>query len=129
MMRPTKYLPATYATQGVVDLSRDRRAQTLLTVGGIALFILIGIGFFAIAAQLRPGMRSGSLAIGLTELLIGLVALLAIMYAVVVLHEAIHGVCYWLFTRERPRFGLSVLYAWAAAPGWYFPRGRFLIVG
>jgi Putative zincin peptidase len=128
-MRTTKQLPAAYAAQGVVDLSRDRRAQTLLAVGGVALFILFGIGFFAIAAQLRPAVSSGSLAFGLVELLIGLVALLALMYAVVVLHEAVHGACYWLFTRERPRFGLSVLYAWAAAPEWYLPRAPFLVVG
>jgi len=107
-MRPTKHLPTAYAAQGVVDLSRDRQARTVVMVGGIALFILFGIGFFAIAAQLRLGVSSGSAALGPTELLIGLVALLAIMYAMVVLHEATHGAAYWLFTRERPRFGLSV---------------------
>lgn len=128
-MRPTKDLPTAYAAQGVVDLSRDRRAQLLLTAGGFALFILFGISFFAIAAQLRPEVSSGSIAFGFAELLVGLVTFVVIMYAVVVAHEAVHGAGYWVFTRERPGFGLSVLYAWAAAPEWYLPRAPFLIVG
>ena len=28
-----------------------------------------------------------------------------------------------------PKFGFKGLYAYAAAPGWYFPRGQYLVIG
>jgi hypothetical protein len=47
----------------------------------------------------------------------------------VVLHEAMHGVFFWLFTRERPQFGIGWGYAYAHAPGWYFPRWSYALIG
>jgi hypothetical protein len=46
-----------------------------------------------------------------------------------VLHELIHGLFFWLFTRTRPAFGFKGAYAYAAAPGWYIPRSQYIIVG
>ncbi len=31
-------------------------------------------------------------------------------------------------SRSRPRFGLRSGYAYAAAPGWYFPRRQYLVI-
>jgi hypothetical protein len=45
-----------------------------------------------------------------------------------VLHELVHGAFFWLFTRSRPTFGFRVWYAYAAAPGWFFPRGQYLVI-
>ncbi len=46
-----------------------------------------------------------------------------------VLHELVHGLFFWLFTHERPRFALKAGYAFAAAPGWYLPGPQYIIVG
>ena len=48
---------------------------------------------------------------------------------VFVLHEAVHGLFFWLYTRDRPRFGFKGWYLYASAPGWYLSRNRFLVVG
>ncbi len=45
-----------------------------------------------------------------------------------VLHELVHGVFFWLFTRSRPTFGFRGWYAFAAAPGWLLTRGQYLVV-
>ena len=46
-----------------------------------------------------------------------------------VVHELVHGLFFWLFTRERPRFALKAGYAFAAAPEWYLPGPQYIIVG
>ncbi|HMQ29453.1 MAG TPA: DUF3267 domain-containing protein [Chloroflexaceae bacterium] len=59
----------------------------------------------------------------------GIVALLVATAVVLVLHETAHALCFWLFTRKRPRFGFKGLYAYAAAPGWHVPRLQYAITG
>jgi hypothetical protein len=54
-----------------------------------------------------------------------LVLVLAVM---LVMHELAHGLLFWIFTRQRPRFGLRLAYAYAAAPDWFLPRNHYLPV-
>lgn len=129
-MRPVKELPAGYRQVATLDLSRDRRLQVLLTVAGVPAFILFAVLFTVATAALRSGAGSGAeIELSGIALLLGLVALAGIIAFVMILHELVHGFCYWLFTSERPYFGFRGLYAYAAAPSWYIPRGRFLVVG
>jgi len=52
------------------------------------------------------------------------------LIAVLIFHELVHGLFYWLFSSHRPRFGFQGLFPYAAAPsGIYFPRNQFLVVG
>ena len=52
------------------------------------------------------------------------------LIAVLILHEIVHSLFYWLFSSHRPRFGFQGLVPYAAAPsGVYFPRNQFIIVG
>lgn len=53
--------------------------------------------------------------------------LLTIMW--VILHELIHGLGFWWFTRTRPAFGLTIFAVYAGAPGWYLPRNHHLVIG
>jgi hypothetical protein len=57
------------------------------------------------------------------------VAVLVLTFLMIVVHELIHGLFFWLFTRERPTFGFKGAYAYAAAPDWYMPRNQYAIVG
>jgi hypothetical protein len=60
------------------------------------------------------------------ELLSVLAGLAIVTVAVVLTHEGLHGLSFWLVTGRPPRFGLRGLYAYAGAPGWYIPRDRYL---
>ena len=60
-------------------------------------------------------------------ILFGWVVLASVL--VVIIHEAIHGVFFWLFTGSRPIFAFKGAYAYAAAPGWYLPRGAYMLTG
>jgi hypothetical protein len=43
-------------------------------------------------------------------------------------HELVHGFFFWIYSHSRPRFGFRDGYAYAAAPGWFFPRGQYLVI-
>jgi hypothetical protein len=58
-----------------------------------------------------------------------LFVILALIILMLVVHELIHGMFFWLFTRERPKFALRSGYAFAAAPNWYLPKFQYIIVG
>lgn len=127
-MQPQKQLPPHYAVAGALDLSRNRWALIGLTMGSIAAFFLFGWLALALLAALRPDLGSLGFQVGAGNLLPFLLGFVALLAMTVIAHEAIHGLCFWLFTRERPRFGFKGMYAYAAAPDWYLPRRQHLIV-
>jgi predicted metal-dependent HD superfamily phosphohydrolase len=51
------------------------------------------------------------------------------LLAVLILHELLHGLFFWIYTRERPQFGFRLVYAYASAPEWYIPRNQFIVTG
>jgi hypothetical protein len=123
-MQPGKNLPAHYVSRGTLDLSKDTRALVLLNLGGLVIFFVAGGLLLWFTQALRPGLT-----IQFTPTVLDAVVLIAAFFFIIVLHEAVHGVFFWLFTRERPVFGFRGLYAFAAAPEWYLPRNQYLVVG
>jgi hypothetical protein len=127
--RPTLTLPAGYRPAGAIDLSTNLSAQIGLSAVAIVLFFLFGAGFIWIIGNLRPEVGGIGGSFGPGGVLLGLLALLLTTVAVLVLHEAIHGLCFWIFTRAQPQYGFKGLYAYAAAPDWYLPRAAYAITG
>ncbi|MDH4208998.1 MAG: DUF3267 domain-containing protein, partial [Anaerolineae bacterium] len=51
-------------------------------------------------------------------------------FLVTLIHELVHGLCYWRFSGQRPKFGIKGPYVYVAAPpNVYFPRNQYLTVG
>jgi hypothetical protein len=128
---PTQTLPANYTFAGTIDLSKDRRALWILNIIALALFLFSVWFLVSLAVTIRPStaarvftFSSGSLG----SLVWPLVCIIAITIGMVVIHEAIHGLFFWLFTASRPRFGFRGTYAFASAPDWYIPRRLYLVV-
>ncbi len=121
-------LPLGYEPAAELDLA-DRRASVGLIVVG--LVVLLPICWLAVrfVEWTRPEAGwPGSLIAWASS--VEFAALVVVMtVAVVLIHEAIHGVCFWLVTRDRPRFGLSGLSAYAAAPEWFIPLAPYLVIG
>jgi energy-coupling factor transporter transmembrane protein EcfT len=109
------------------NLFKNRRAFWALNGGGIALLILFGMLFSWVVSLIRPSIAF-ELAISSANALFVCLSLLGIAAGQMVLHELVHGVFIWLFTRSRPTFGFRGWYAYAAAPGWFFSRGQYLVV-
>ena len=121
-------LPAGYAADGTIDLSKNRWLAVAVNLVAVGLFFAFGWLFTAAAIWLRPDWSSSNLQIIGSAQLAGLLVLLLALFAVqVVLHELIHGLFFELFTGSRPRYALKLMYAYAAAPDWYLPRCQYLV--
>lgn len=131
ILQATRTLPDAYEKIGTLDLSKNKRLAVLLNVGAVLLVFVTGWLFLRAAAWLRPpGSFNSDLSISidsaagwlrLSATIIGL----CIIY--IPLHEAVHGLCFWIYTRSRPHFAIRLSYAYAAAPDWYIPRNSYLV--
>ncbi|NDJ53368.1 MAG: DUF3267 domain-containing protein [Chloroflexi bacterium] len=129
----TKHLPEGYTQQAKLGMDGNTWVMIGINLLSIPLLFLFGWLFIAYATAVRP---SSSLAFynlvwqfqgsGSIAPLLGVLLALALM---VIVHEAAHGLFFWLFTRERPVFGMRWFAAFAGAPDWYIKRDPYLIVG
>ncbi len=123
-MQTTQTLPVGYAQNGKLDLSSDRWAVIGLNLAAIILLALFAVGTLGFLRVTRSGDGIGFSGNGIVVSL----TLLVLYIVMILLHEAIHGVCFWWYTRARPYFGISWRYAYAAAPDWYIPRNAYFVV-
>jgi hypothetical protein len=125
-MKARQSLPANYRLLRHLDLSSDRKLLLWLNLAGLALFFAFLAAFSRLAAALRP---PGEAKLWEASWLASVIGALLVFAGVLLLHEAIHGLFFWLVTGGPPRFGLRAAYAYAAAPGWYIPRNAYLVIG
>ena len=129
-MKPTKTLPENYHPIGTFDLSTNLRALLWLNMLGLGLFILSGFLFVQTLYWLRPNDGAQGLAsdlAGLPGVLQVVVEFLVLYAGMILLHEALHGLFFWLYTRQRPVFAFKGAYAYAAAPEWLLPRNLYFV--
>ncbi|MGB2909930.1 MAG: DUF3267 domain-containing protein [Anaerolineales bacterium] len=124
MITSTKTLQEGYVLSGEINLKKNKRLAIALNI--IALFVGV-LSFYLLtsyAALVRPSLMntSGNITAGVVVVLVGLVVLL------LTIHELIHGIFFWVFTRSRPVFAIRLFYAYAGAPDWYIPTRQFMIV-
>jgi hypothetical protein len=119
-------LPPGYQSLYSLDLKKDIRVAMFLNIAVLIMFLVWGYIFIRIGTILRPSVWIEGLNL-LDE--VDLISLLMIFVVMVLLHEGIHGLFFWVFTKERPHFGFKLLYAYAAAPDWYIPRTKYLWIG
>jgi len=130
-MQPTRELPPNYHSAGTLDLSKDRRALILMNVLAVGLLAGFGYLFLRIMIFLRPVDGPAALSYSISGpfgILLALVYIALLYAAVIILHEAVHGIFFWLYTRTRPKFAFKIWYAYATAPGWYLPRNQYAVV-
>jgi hypothetical protein len=124
-MKATKTLPDAYMPYRTLHLAQWQ-ITVATNVAGLVLLIIFGWLFMGVAAALHP--RSFVMGLAMFGRTLTVVEFILTMLAVVILHEFIHAFFFWFFTRERPKIGFNLLYAYAAAPDWYFPRRQFLVI-
>jgi Putative zincin peptidase len=129
-MNAIKTLPPSYKHLKTLNLS-GKSAVIGLNLAAIPLLFIFGWLFERLTVYLRT---NNPFPIGILRFLITfsgwkVIALPLSIVIMVILHELIHGIFFWIYTRERPRFALKGGYAFAAAPGWYLPRNQYINVG
>ena len=128
--KPTLIFPDGYELKGTLDLSKNKRLALITNIAGIVLLVFFGWAFVNLLRFIRPDY-STTLTLLITDLgdVIRVIAVvLAVTVVMVVVHEGLHGLVFWLITHRRPTFGFRGSYAFAAAPDWYIPRQPYLLV-
>ena len=129
-MPATKILPADYQHQKTLDLSSSR-VMLWLNIAAIPLLFIFGWLFSQAMILVNPINPFPSGTWGIITAFTGLqiIALPISILLMLVFHEMVHGIFFWAFTREMPKFAFKGIYAYAAAPGWFLPKGQYVIVG
>lgn len=128
-MQPTQTLPANYRLFKRLSI-RDNAPLLILNVLSLAMLAGTGYLLLALLRWLRPSDIGDVFTLTIRStgnFLCILLTLLAATAVMMVAHEALHGIFFWLFTRARPKFGFRGAYAFAAAPNWYLPRDPYFI--
>jgi CBS domain containing-hemolysin-like protein len=128
-MRATQTLPPDYKEIGVIDISKKR---TLLLISLLGLILMGGFCalFYWLLLLIRPVQLNSDAMnhlFGSRNVLVQTAGLLFVIALMLVLHEALHGVCFWVFTCSRPKFAFKGYYAYASIPGWYLPKVPYLV--
>jgi hypothetical protein len=126
----TRSLPPTYIQTDEIDLSKNIRLTVILNIVATLIFLL-ALWFLSVyTAWLRPELRFSSFAFEINlNTALQILGILLLVFANLILHEAIHGIFFWLFTGSKPLFALRLAYAYAAAPDWYISCQAYTIIG
>ena len=99
-----------------------------LNMAGLLLMAFV-CPLFTMASFSLRGTVGTLFAFTFSNLLLWLISIVSAFIAVIIVHELIHGLFFWFFTKQPPYFGFKVIYAYAAAPSWYIPRNQFIVIG
>jgi hypothetical protein len=133
-------LPANYSRYTILEPAKKPAFIIGAMVTGVVLLLVVGWLLVMFANALRPAALDGmrlrdlfrSTTTGSSLVIPPAVSrnLGLALIAVVILHEGVHGLFYWLFSSRRPKFGVQGFFPYAAAPsGVYFPRNHYIVIG
>ena len=133
MQKAFKELPDGYRSFKELNLAKNQKLMIKLSLASLVLFVVSGVLFTWILHLLRAdfvggGAKFSLVNINLVTSSISLLVLLAVLFLMVIFHEGVHGLFFWLFTGGKVQFGFKGAYAYAAAPDWYLPKNPYLVV-
>jgi hypothetical protein len=129
-MQAVNDLPTNYHLLSTLNLS-EKKVVIYLNLAAIPLLFIFGY-IFIYLINLQRSYSPPTYEIMRLFTSFSFWELIAILLSIIfmlILHELIHGIFFYLFTHQRPRFALKSGYAFAAAPGWYLPCTKYIIVG
>lgn len=121
MRKAVAKLPNHFRLLREIDLQNNKKKMLLVNV----LAVLIAAVMFLLAYWLAP---VGFFFSGLGSFLLQMGLLLLGICAYMVLHELVHGLFFYLYSGQKPHYGLTGMYAYAASNA-YYPKGAYLVIG
>lgn len=123
-------LPDGFRQSADFNLKNNPRVMILLNIVGFILFLAAAVLIQIYTLRVRNGSSSLTFSFQVDNLAqVGLFILILLLDIVilVVLHEGLHGLCFWVITGKRPTFMIGPGYAAASAPGEYIRKYPYLI--
>jgi hypothetical protein len=127
----TKHISEKYVSFWKVNF--DSPSITIIAnIAAVLVFFLFGYLFAVAAILIRPHDFAFTFSLSIKNIIPTLLFLAEFLVVIVVMmfvHEGFHGLFFWIFSCEKPKFGFKGYYAYAGAPGWYFHRGQYMVIG
>ena len=111
-------LPADYELLRTIDLAKNKKESMIVNTLSL---VLLGV-VFALGFLLFPNTGAGEEAYQPV-----MIAALFAFIVYIILHEAVHGVFMWYFSKQKPHFGFKLQYAYAGSEV-YFCRTPYLVI-
>lgn len=127
MNKPVKTLPPGYTPAASVTLTRTSDLIPMLIWSLVLPALLVPLIVLALRLSNRAA-GSGTFSIQSTGQFAAILGGILLMTVVmVVVHEGLHGLVFWLATADAPKFEFKFYYASASPGGWYLPRRVFML--
>jgi hypothetical protein len=117
-------LPEGYIQVGEINFKKNKRLAIVINIVSLflSLFSYLLLSGYAVLVSPNFTNSSGTFTIGFVFALLGAVIFL------MTIHELIHGVFFWVFTRSKPVFAFRFFYACAGEPDWFIPMRQYMII-
>jgi hypothetical protein len=123
-------LPEGYESDEIIDIAKQVGLSIVMNVVGLLLFFIAYTVLFRLVRNIRSVASMQFFKFqGLGDTFLIILAAILFMAALIILHEAAHGLFFWRYTGTMPKFAFKISYAYAAAPDWYIPRNAYLVIG
>jgi hypothetical protein len=130
MMAATRILPEGFTIRREINLQKDQTLLIKLNLWGLVLIPFTGYILIRLGIVSHPEFQSiFEIMAPRIPIFSYILVLILGMIIVIVLHELVHGLLFWMITRQVPKFGFKGAYAFAAAPEWYIHRKAYFWVG
>jgi len=131
MVQTNSNLPTGYRFLNRHDPT-TKKMRTILNVTSVLLWIVFGWLSLWLSTTIRPdfdgyGFINKLFKSGYFPLLKTGAFCILIVFLMGCVHEAIHGILFWIFSGKRPRFGSKFLLYTALAPGAYCSRNQAVV--
>ena len=115
-----------------VDFSKNKKLAITVNLLGILLFPLFYIILFYLLKILSTGSSDDLLyywkSFSKLPLIFSGIFLIGLLLLLVI-HEFIHAILFYLFTGDKPVYGFKGVYGYAGSPDWYLRKSYYFIVG
>jgi hypothetical protein len=130
-MKAIKASEASFSNRIEVDFQKNKKLLIYINAASFFLFAFFYILFFLLAYF--SGITQSTdifhffKAAGYLPVS-GSLIFLAALLGILLLHELIHALFFYIYTGEKPVIGYKGLYAYAGAPGWYIKKKYFMVI-
>lgn len=115
-------LPSGYAELEKIDLAKNKKQASTVTLLSLGLMVVM-IGLGLLLAPFGRTFFTGEVVQRIIKLLVTGAGIVAYLIG----HEAVHGIVMWRVSRVKPRFGLTLMYAYAGSDA-LFAKAPYIII-
>ncbi len=132
IMKAFKTSEKIFKNKVVIDFQKDKKLLILVNLFSVLLFPVFYVFFYYFSWLFGIIERQDQMAYYFFFKFLPykyLILIFVILVVITVIHELIHGLFFYLITKEKPDFGYKVLYAYVGAPDWFIKKKYFYLIG